>query len=93
MHLPGYGITDGASTFAKVLLSRIQISVYSPGYRRQQQQYQQQIGMQMQQQMMAQNAQNGMQQMQVNHIVQVPVQPVGLPAGGHMHGMNLPTQG
>ena len=85
MHLPGYGITDRASTLAKVLLSRIHFSVYAPGYRRQPYQ---QMGMPMM-------AQNGMQQMQANHIVQVPVQPAGLPAGGHMpvHGMNVPTQG
>ncbi|CAJ1340774.1 unnamed protein product [Effrenium voratum] len=80
VHLPGYGTADGASTLAKVLLSRINISIYGPEARRQQQQQYQQM------QMMS----NGMPQMQV-HGVHVPVQGgQGMPM---MHGMSLPTQG
>ena len=87
VHLQGVGTADSASTLAKVLLSRLNVSVYGPEQHRRAQQVQY-----MYQQQMQLMAQNGVQM--TNHVA-VPVQSVGLPTGGQMqmHGIGLPTQG
>lgn len=86
VHLSGIGTADSASTLAKVLLSRLNLSVY---YGPEQQRRAQHVQYMYTQQMQL-FAQNGVQ-VQTNH---APVQSVGLPTGQmQMHGISMPTQG